>query len=266
MLKYCVLGSGIKYTLSPLLHGAVFAELGVKASYSVRDVSEDTLPECMKELISDFDGFNVTKPFKRAVLGYLSEKRTDLDAVNTVVNSGGKLTGYNTDVFGFGLAFDELCGDVRGEDVLVIGAGGAAEAALAALRERGALVTVVNRTYERGRALAEKYGMKAAATSDGIRPAIIVNCATVGNDGVTSPLGGREDLSALRCAYDLVYSPARTQFMKDCERAGAKTANGLGMLIYQAVVADEIFLGLKNTDRKRLFAAAESAVKKELEK
>ena len=88
--------------------------------------------------------------------------------------------------------------------------------------------------------------------------------ATVGNDGVSSPLGGREDLGGLEYAYDLVYSPLHTQFMKDCEKAGAKTACGLSMLIYQAVVADEIFLGLKDTDRNRLFAAAERAVKKEL--
>ena len=173
---------------------------------------------------------------------------------------------YNTDIYGFGLAFDGLCGDVRGEKVLVIGAGGAAEAVLCALKNRGADVTVVNRTFSRGRELAEKYGMKAAETSIGLRPSVIVNCATVGNDGVSSPLSGREDLGDLKYAYDLVYSPAHTQFMKDCEKAGAKTSNGLSMLIYQAVVADEIFLGLDGTDRKRLFAAAESAVKKELEK
>ncbi len=266
MLKYCVLGSGIKYTLSPLLHGAVFAELGVRAEYTVRDVPENGLDVQMKELISDFDGFNVTKPYKRAVLGYLSEKRADIDAVNTVVNDGGRLIGYNTDIFGFGLAFDGLCGDVSGKSVLVIGAGGAAEAVLCALKKRGADVTVVNRTYERARELAKRYGAKAAERADGLRPAIAVNCATVGNDGVSSPLSGREDLSELEYAYDLVYSPAHTPFMKDCEKAGAKTANGLGMLIYQAVVADEIFLGMENADRKRLFAAAESAVKKELEK
>lgn len=266
MLKFCVLGEGIKYTLSPLLHGAVFAELGVNAEYTVRDVDETRFDECMKELVSDFDGFNVTKPYKRAVLGYLAEKRAEIDAVNTVINDGGRLIGYNTDIYGFGLAFDGLCGDVRGEKVLVIGAGGAAEAVLCALKNRGADVTVVNRTFSRGRELAEKYGMKAAETSIGLRPSVIVNCATVGNDGVSSPLSGREDLGDLKYAYDLVYSPAHTQFMKDCEKAGAKTSNGLSMLIYQAVVADEIFLGLDGADRKRLFAAAESAVKKELEK
>lgn len=264
MLKFCVLGGGIKYTLSPLLHGAVFALLGVDASYTVCDVSEKEFPDCMKELASEFNGFNVTKPYKRAVLGYLAERRTEIEAVNTVVNDGGRLIGYNTDVYGFGLAFDGLCGDVKGKSVLVLGAGGAAEAVLCALKARGADVTVVNRTFGRGKALAEKYGMKAAERTDGMRPAIIVNCATVGNDGVSSPLGGREDLGGLEYAYDLVYSPLHTQFMKDCEKAGAKTACGLSMLIYQAVVADEIFLGLKDTDRNRLFAAAERAVKKEL--
>lgn len=260
MLKLCVTGSGISYTLSPVIHKAVLGAMGVEAEYGVEDIPADKFAAAAPRLISSYDGFNVTKPFKRDIIPFLSSLETGgLDAVNAVKVCGGRAVGYNTDAEGFMLSLEQLTGDVCGADVLVIGAGGAAEAAVYALAGRGASVTVYNRTYSKAAALAAKAGVRAIErASDAGRAEIFVNCATPPAPAL--PTGA--DTSALKFAYDLVYSPAHTPFMAACEDAGAKTSNGLGMLIYQAIIADEIFSG-RSGNRAELARAAMLAVNKE---
>ncbi len=245
MLKFCVLGSGIGYTLSPIIHATVFGELGVSAIYGVTDIPVAALRGHVDALKNEYDGFNVTKPFKKEIMLYLDEVDGKTNAVNTVKREGGKHTGYNTDVFGFAESLKSLVPDLHGINALVLGAGGACESVVSALKDGGADVTVINRTYGRAELVSELYGVKAARSVSGLRPELLVNCTSVGNDGVTSPIPYGTDMSALRYGYDLVYSPAHTAFMKDCESVGAKTSNGLGMLVCQAIKADEIFLGRK---------------------
>ena len=261
MLKLCVFGSGISYTLSPIIHKAVLCELGVPAEYGVLDVSESGFDAAVRRLLADLDGFNVTKPFKRAVIPYLSAAETGgLDAVNVVKINGGRATGYNTDADGFAAALTELTGPVRGMKTLMIGAGGAAEAVAYALSRMGADVAICNRTHEKAVRLAEKFGLRAVASAkDAGAAELIVNCATPSS---APPLPEGTDLGRVRYAYDLVYSPRTTRFMTACAEAGAKTSDGLGMLIYQAIIADEIFTGLKG-DRAALRKAAERALEKE---
>lgn len=243
MLKFCVLGSGISYTLSPLIHKTAFRALGADADYFVEDIPSGELGENIVRIKKTYDGFNVTKPFKQDIMLYLDGIDCKVDAVNTVTVRGGEHIGSNTDVFGFASALRDLAGDVRGMRTLVLGAGGAAEAAVCALTDAGADVAIYNRTPERAIGLATRYKAAPVSSVKGLKPELLVNCTSVGNDGVTSPIPDGLDMSALRYGYDLVYSPAHTAFMSDCEKAGAKTAGGLSMLIYQAIAADGIFLG-----------------------
>ncbi len=263
MLKLCVAGSGISYTLSPVIHKAVLGALGVEAEYLVEDIPADAFSANAPRLLASYDGFNVTKPFKRDIIPFLSSLETGgLDAVNVVRTNGGRAVGYNTDADGFALDFASLAGDVRGARVLMIGAGGAAEAVAFALRRAGAEVTVYNRTYARAEALAEKFGLRAVkSAAEAGKCEVFVNCATP----PAPPLPEGADTSALAYAYDIVYSPRHTPFMAACEERGAKTSDGLGMLVYQAVIADEIFTGRRG-DRAALAAAALRAIDKESKK
>lgn len=262
MLRFCVLGGGIKYTLSPIIHQNVFNALGVAADYAVEDMPPAELAAAVPRLRETYDGFNVTKPHKAAIIPYLTEKLTPLDAVNTVRRDGREWTGHNTDLGGFTADLTAFAGDVRGRETLVLGAGGAAEAVVCGLTAAGARVTVVNRTYAKAQTLAAKFGAAAAETARGLRPELIVNCTSVGGCG-ESALPPEVDTSALVCAYDLVYSPARTAFMAACESAGARASNGLGMLIRQAILADGIFLG-RELDTDALYTELVKTLQREL--
>lgn len=261
MLKFCVLGSGISYTLSPLIHNTVFGELGVKAVYGVEDIPPEKLDDNIPRLRETYDGFNVTKPHKLAIIPYLDKCNTALGAVNTVKRRCNKWTGDNTDVYGFKSDLLALTTDVKNKRILVLGAGGAAEAAVRGLTDLGGDVTVLNRTESKAIALAGRFGAKGTGSAVGLKPEIIVNCTSVGNDGKTSPVPEALDKSALAYAYDLVYSPSHTAFMRECEKAGAKTSNGLGMLIRQAIRADEIFLG-KTLDEPELYQVILNSLKR----
>lgn len=249
MLKFCVLGSGISYTLSPIIHRTVFSELGIDATYGIEDIPPEKLDKNIPRLRETYDGFNVTKPHKIAIVAYL-DAAACLGAVNTVKRSDG-WTGFNTDVYGFFADLHALTGDIKGRRTLVLGAGGAAEAVVAALTEAGADVTVLNRTASKATALAARFGVKATDSPRNQKPELIVNCTSV-NSG--SPIPSGLDMSELAFGYDLVYSPLHTEFMRDCEKCGAATSNGLGMLVRQAICADEIFLG-KQLDEPELYNA-----------
>lgn len=257
MKKFCVVGNNIAYSLSPLLHKTVFAVLGVNADYVIEDVPIAEFDDKIREVINGYDGFNITKPYKQKIIAYLTQKQTRLDAVNTVYSG----IGYNTDEYGFISSLKQLCGNLDSTTVLVLGAGGAAEAVVSGLVSEKAKVSIYNRTHDRAVALAEKFGATAVDSLNGIAPRLIVNCTSVGNDGLTNPLG--EAKLSPEFAYDLVYSPAQTAFMTACESQGAKTANGLGMLIRQAVRADEIFLGVK-LDENMLVTECEKAITKSI--
>lgn len=260
MLKFCVLGSDISYTLSPRLHAAVFRELGVRATYTVEDIPPERLDAEIPRLRFTYDGFNITKPHKAAILPYLDAKRCRVNAVNTVVrDEKGGWTGYNTDIIGFAGDLKALAGDVCGMLTLLVGAGGAAAAVAEALDAAGADLYIYNRTPAKAEALAREYRAKFAPDLRGIAPRLIVNAASVGN---VSPLPETADLSELRYAYDLVYSPPRSAFLRECELAGARTRNGLGMLIRQAIAADGFFLD-RDMDTERLAELLAHEIKEE---
>ena len=238
MKRFALLGHNIGYSLSPKLHTVVYRHYGIDAKYELVDVPPENLPAAVARLTADFDGFNITKPYKLDILPYLAECHAD--AVNTVVNRGGKLIGYGTDGYGFMRDFCDTF-DPQNKRVLVLGAGGVAKIIVPTLLRLGARVDVYNRTAERAKELCDRYG---ANMFDGRPPQLLVNCTSCGLRKGDNPLFDGLDLSALEGAYDTIYAPPETALLKQCRMKGATTKNGLGMLVWQALKACEHFCGL----------------------
>ncbi len=253
MMRLGVIGWPIGHSLSPRMHSAALRALGIDGTYEAIAVQPEDLAARLRELTAqDYRGLNVTIPHKQAVmplLDALSPTARAIGAVNAIVNDDGRLTGHNTDAAGFMRGLSEAGCDVRGQCVLVLGAGGAARAVVYALAGAGAHVTIWNRSPERAIALADEFGAEAAAQ---LTPAarcgqfaLIVNTTPVGmspRDGETPlPLAGRG--YGPRFVYDLVYNPRETALLKAARQIGAQPIGGLAMLVYQGAEAFRLWTG-----------------------
>lgn len=235
-MKCGLLGRKLGHSYSPQIH----AMLG-GYSYELFEKEPEMLEDLLKN--GDFQGINVTVPYKKAVIPYLDELTPiaeKLQAVNTIVRRDGKLIGHNTDYFGFQMLLDSLPFPVSSKKVLVLGSGGASNTAVAVLRDRGAEVTVISRSGE------QNYGTLHLHSD----AALIVNTTPVGmypNTGI-SPV----DLSVftgLQGVVDVIYNPARTQLLLDAGKIGGLACvNGLLMLVAQAKEAAEWFTGSSISD------------------
>ena len=258
-----LIGYGLKHSISPQFQQAAFDYLGLDIRYEVWETAKDDLSK-MEEGMRDASklGANVTIPHKEAVLPLLDDVDNDarrIGAVNTIVNRGGKLTGYNTDASGFMRALrDDGAFSPRNKRVVLLGAGGAARAVGFALVDAGARsLIILNRGVERGRALA--WDLKVSDTEvaalswkDGntltalAECDLLVNCTSVGmKDSASegrSPLGiGLIPKRAL--VYDVVYNPLETPLLAAARKAGARTLGGLPMLVYQGAASFELWTG-----------------------
>lgn len=257
-----IIGYPIGHSMSPVFQQAALDECGVEARYVAYQVAPDEVGEFVGGLRqSGIMGINVTVPHKEAVMPFLDEIddwATEAGAVNTIVNRGGRLTGHNTDGYGFLRALREGAGfEPRGRRTLILGAGGAAKGVVLALAREGVgELTIANRTVERAESLAQlgqNRGVTAAAISlEGVdlRNAaagteLIVNCTSIGmthGPGENeTPLPG-EDIPAAALVYDLVYNPLETRLLREAAQAGATTLGGIEMLVYQGAASFEMWL------------------------
>lgn len=258
-----LIGNKLSHSISPQFQQAAFDYLGLDIRYEVWETAKDELPKVV-EGIRDASrlGANVTIPHKEAVSPLLDDVANDarrIGAVNTIVNLGGKLTGYNTDASGFMRALrDDGAFPPRNKRVVLLGAGGVARAVGFALVDAGVRsLIILNRSVERGRALA--WDLKISDTEvvalswkDGNALTalgecdLLVNCTSVGmKDGSgegKSPLGiGLIPKRAL--VYDVVYNPLETPLLAAAKKAGARTLGGLPMLVYQGAASFEQWTG-----------------------
>lgn len=231
-----LLGRKLGHSYSPQIHNL----LG-DYSYVLFEKEPEELENFLKN--GDFSGLNVTIPYKKEVIPYLSELSTTaqkMGCVNTVLRrSDGTLYGHNTDYFGFTSLVRHAGLSVAGKKVLVLGSGGASNTAVAALKDLGAHPVVISRSGENNYQNLHRHTDAAA----------IVNTTPVGmypNTGV-SPI----DLGLfphLEGVLDVIYNPARTQLLLDAEKLGIPRENGLWMLVAQAKEAAEVFTGGKISD------------------
>jgi shikimate dehydrogenase len=253
-----IIGDPVEHSLSPAIHNAAFKELKLNLVYVAFTVTKNELKEAISGAKTlGFRGLNVTMPHKNAVMKYLDETDSmakSIGAVNTVLNDGGRLAGFNTDGIGAMRALKENGVSLDGKKLLLLGAGGAAKAiAFQAAQEVEKLV-VLNRTSKKAEKLAEalrkKFGKKvrgiefsSAFLKDEIKDAdILVNATSVGMhpDVNRSPVP-RTLLRPSLFVMDIVYSPLETKLVMDAKAEGAKIVSGLEMLIYQGAASFEIW-------------------------
>lgn len=266
-------GSPVGHSLSPHMHNAGFASLGLDAVYLPFEVED--LPEFVRRMVDprthelrwNLRGLSVTAPHKQSIIPHLESVAPNaarVGAVNTLVISEGRgLEGFNTEADASVVPLSGLV-ELRGARVAVLGAGGAARALLWALGERGAHATVFARDGARGRAVAEEFGADAArlegASFDGFD--VVANTTPLGTRGereTETPAAGSQ-LRGACVAYDLVYNPAETRFLREARAAGCETVGGLGMLVAQAEEQFRLWTGrvpppgiMLDAARKKLF-------------
>ncbi len=246
-----IIGWPVAHSLSPAMHNAAFAALGLDWIYAAFPVHPDRVPDAVRGLAAaGCAGLNVTIPHKRAVIAVCSsasEAVAAIGAANTLVPDGeGGFRADNTDAAGFLRALDEQAPlELRGADVLLVGAGGAARAVAFALRSRGARVRVANRTPAAAAELGDAVPFTAAALDAAARrAALVVNATSLGLHGDAVPpelpLAG---LGPDQVVADIVYRPGGTPWLAAAAARGARTVDGLGMLLHQGAAAFEQWTG-----------------------
>ena len=250
-----VIGEPVKHSLSPAIHNAAFRALGLPWVFVAWEVPEGYAPEALASMERfGVAGLSVTMPHKSAVaeaVDSLAEEAEILGAVNCVVREAGadgetKLTGHNTDGYGIIASLKEDAGfNPEGADCLILGAGGAARAAVLALARAGAArVAVANRTPERAERAAALAGDKgevvpadAAGEFDLVINATPLGMGEMKEETPVSPMLLRPEQTVL----DLIYNPAETAFLVQARDKGVNAHNGLGMLVHQAARAFELW-------------------------
>ncbi|WP_455330947.1 shikimate dehydrogenase [Exiguobacterium profundum] len=245
-MNLAVIGHPIAHSLSPQLHEQWLRASGLFGRYEAIDATPDQLPAlfaAMRE--GDWDGFNVTIPYKEVVVRYLNdldEAAKHAGAVNTVYKRDGRLIGTNTDGAGLVQALMPYT-DFTGR-VLIVGAGGAARGIVQALPTRD--VTIVNRTVERAKALADTFGVVYTTFDemDVSRYDVIIQTTSVGMDERSTPLS-LEGLRQNTVVCDIIYRPLVTPMLQEAKRRGAKVVTGVAMFVGQGALSFEKWTGVK---------------------
>ena len=257
-----VIGAPIGHSLSPIIQNAALHAAGLDYVYTALPVRADALASAVRGLRdAGIAGFNVTIPFKTEIiplLDALSEDARRIQAVNTVAIEDGRMVGHNTDVAGFLAGFAERGIALTGKKAVLIGAGGAARAALWGLLRSGVSSIVIGvRNAAKGAALAADFAadgdVRAVSFDD---TAWIAACSDADLVVQTTPLGmtpHTEEMPPVDAAmikpsavvYDLIYTPAETRFLREARARGCETINGETMLVAQGAEAFHLWTGVR---------------------
>lgn len=246
---YALFGNPVGHSLSPLMHRTAYEAMGIEALY---------VPFCVRDIEAalrgirglDIRGVSVTLPFKTEVMAWLDSvdgAARAIGAVNTIVNRGGGLEGFNTDWSGLAEDLKE-CMEIEGKTFAVLGAGGAARAALYAIVREGGRPFVISRSREKGEALAGEFGCPwhPPAGSGRLDADCLINATPVGmapaGEGMPLP---DVDLSRFGWVVDLIYNPLKTKLLAEAQAAGCATRSGLGMFIHQGAQQIKLWTGLE---------------------
>lgn len=255
MIELGLVGEKLGHSLSPQIHTVLFRLLGLDARYRLIEVPRGSLGSCLAKLrCAGMRGLNVTIPYKLEAMSFvdrLSPEAERIGALNTISWVDGAV-GFNTDCLGFATLLDRA--GVETKSAAVLGSGGAARAVIQALIDRGCRNIILASRRPEGvpTGLGDRPGVKTIGYGEleGRGGDVIVNCTPVGMfpDIGVSPVSDSV-LSHWKSAVDVVYNPPQTRFLEDARRRGLKTANGLTMLIAQALASEEIWLGCRfNTE------------------
>lgn len=256
-----LIGSPVEHTMSPAIHNTLAEAMGENLVYVPFHVQAGYVREAVEGAFAlNLLGCNVTVPYKSQVIPYLKEidpLAEKIGAVNTLVRTEDGFRGYNTDMPGLLRALESDDVKTTGEKVLILGAGGVARAVAVMLSETAEEIIILNRTLEKARKVADEVNafggrkpVRAMSTSDWRQlPAgeryLAIQATNVGMfPKADEAVIGEEDFyERIHTGYDLVFNPARTRFMQLTERAGGRAYSGLKMLLYQGIIAYELWTG-----------------------
>lgn len=254
-----LLANPVEHTLSPVLHNGLAEKTGINLVYVPFKPKIETLGAGVEGAYSlNLLGLNVSVPFKQEVMKYLvdiDKGAKDIGAVNTLVRVDGGFKGYNTDMLGLKKALYSDGIQIKDEKVIILGAGGAAKAIAYLMALEGASkIYILNRTYDKAAAIAEE--INKCFLKDIITPMFLKDYSKLPVDSYlgiqTTSVGMHPNVNdaivedpefykLLHTGYDIIYSPAETKFMKYTKEALGRSFNGLKMLLYQGIVAFELW-------------------------
>lgn len=280
MINLAVIGDPIEHSLSPNVHTAALDAIGIGCCYKKIRVKKGGLKEFIayaKE--NNIIGFNLTMPHKVDVLPFLSYMDIDakrFNSVNTVKFMPDGLYGYNTDGEGYCRSLNAVKRSFCGSNVIILGSGGVVRTlALKAAFEGAKHIAIFNRTIKKAENIAD---MVCKASSSNISAFefdinkllplcaecdILINATPLGMNGIKENFADLSFLNSLpdtALVSDLIYNPTETKLLKTAAGIGLDTLNGLGMLIYQALIADKIYTG-KEFDMERVFDIVSAELK-----
>jgi len=275
----CLLGHPVAHSFSPFIHNAISKSLSLDYVYLAHDIKPDDLGEAVAGLKAlGYFGTNVTVPHKTKIIPFLDEIRKEakiIGAVNTISFDNNRLIGYNTDCYGFQKMLEDENVSLADKSVLILGAGGAARAVVAACiinNTRG--IHICSRSIDKSKAYIKEFEQNASEnvkwnaltyadiSGDAKIYDIVVNCTPLGmhpNEDVMPVDPAQFEDSAV--LVDLIYNPHRTKFLEVGEERGMQVVNGLGMLIHQALEAYRIWTGQSETAEFVKKTLAEQGIK-----
>ncbi len=265
MKKYGLLGGNIEHSLSPLIHRQIYKRFDIAADYQLYGGMASLEIACQKLKRDQVAGFNVTIPYKQLIIPLLDEVTTrarKINSVNTVSYKNGKYIGDNTDAYGFAKLLERNQLSLKNKTVLVIGAGGAANAVIHQLTEAKAkMILIYNRTrYNtnqlmlRIRQVYDWHNVMSVHDFYGLVVDVVINATPLGGVGYEDQLPLDLSVTTAGLYIDLVYRPAITRVMQVGRTNNIKTLGGIDMLVYQALEANAIWhnLAYSSIDAKEI--------------
>ncbi len=270
MKRVFLIGHPVGHSISPLMQDAAFRALEMDWRYETLEAAREELPDVIARLrADDCAGANVTVPHKEEIiplLDGLGESAQKIGAVNTIVKRDHKLIGENTDGYGFKQTLGNANFDVSGQRVVIFGAGGAARAIAVATAELGATcILIQNRTRARAEILAaflrERFSnlIVIVNSKEIANTNLIVNATSLGMWPRVDKTPMPSEFPRGAVAFDLVYRPMQTRFLREAARAGAQTIGGVGMLVHQGAAAFRLWTG-RDAPVDKMFDAARHAL------
>lgn len=261
-----IIGHPIKHSFSPQMHNMCFQEQGLNYIYLPFDVPTSNLKDALKSMnVLGIRGLNVTLPHKEKIIQFMdhvSEEASTVGAVNTIVNEGSQLFGYNTDINGIVESLAPYKEDIAKNTVTIIGAGGAARSVLYTLIRHFKVdkINIINRTEERTEAIKDyfidkmrfenikTFELMAKENLPQFQESkLIINTTSIGMapNVEDTPTEIKEAFNSSQIVFDLIYNPIKTKFIEIAESQGATVINGLKMFVVQGAKSFELWTGNK---------------------
>ena len=260
MKKYLVIGNPIEHSLSPMLHNYWFKQYNIEAQYEKKQLSEKDLKNIITDVRNDkISGINVTVPFKKSIIPFLDKltvEATKTQSVNTIFKVDNQIRGHNTDTGGFAHSLDRIKFKTKGKKAFILGAGGVAPSIIFALEALGVLKIFVSNITKQKTEELKKLFPEIEILDWGKKPSefdIVINTTSIGlkdNEEIKLDFSKCEN----KLFYDLIYNPFETKFLSNAKKLKNKPENGLGMFVYQAQKAFEIWNGFLPKVEEKIFS------------